>query len=224
MESEPAATFQRARRPEQRELRRQAILDAAQQLLSELPAADISLREIARRLGGSKSGIVRYYETREALFLEVLQRAMREWLDDLEHRLSAAADPLTARAVAGVWATSLAERPLLAELWSMLPGVLERNVSAESIREFKLANRRTLLRLAEMIAARLPGLSASAAEELVNASVPLLVGLWPFANPTPTVRAAIADPRLTASRIDFAQTFGRTLEMLIAGLLELTRD
>ncbi|MCU1686180.1 MAG: TetR-family transcriptional regulator [Amycolatopsis sp.] len=223
MESEPAgADFQRARKPEQREVRRRAILDAAQELLSEFPAADISLREIARRLGGSKSGIVRYYETREALFLELLQRAMQEWLDEVEHRLPADSDPVTPREVAEVWATSLAERPMLAELWSMLPAVLERNVSAESIRSFKLVNRQNLLRLAGLVAARLPGLSDPAAVELANASVSFLVGLWPFANPTPTIREAIEDPRLAASRIDFVRSFSRTLEVLIAGLIQLT--
>jgi AcrR family transcriptional regulator len=202
-------------------VRRQAILDAAQGLLSELPAADISLREIARRLGGSKSGIVRYYETREALFLELLQRATQEWLDELEHRLSADGGSVTPREVAEVWASSLAERPTLAELWSMLPAVLERNVSAESIRSFKLANRQNLLRLAGLVSARLPDLTDAAAVELANASVSVLVGLWPFANPTPAIREAIEDPRLTTSRIDFAQSFSRTLEVLIAGLTEL---
>jgi AcrR family transcriptional regulator len=181
-------------------VRRQAILDAAQQLLSELPAAEISLREIARRLGSSKSGIVRYYETREALFLELLQRAQREWLDELETRLPSA----DAGAVAAFWATSLAARPLLAELWSMLPSVLERNVSADSIRAFKLANREILDRLAELVAARLPGLTGPAAVELVNTSVSMIVGLWPFVNPAPAVREAIDDPRLASSRIDFA--------------------
>jgi hypothetical protein len=46
--------FQRARRPEQRELRRREILDAAEALLGEMPAEEISLRELGRRLGVSK--------------------------------------------------------------------------------------------------------------------------------------------------------------------------
>lgn len=220
---EAAAAFQRARRPEQREMRRQAILDAAQELLGEMPAADISLREIARRLGGSKSGIVRYYETREALFLELLQRARQEWLDELESRLPPPDRPQgDAEAhvceIADVWAGSLAERPVLCELWSMLAAVLERNVSPESIRAFKLGNREQLLRLAHMIAQRIPRLGEAAAEELVNTSVVVIVGLWPFANPTQAVREAIDDPRLAASHVDFAPALSRTLKVLIRGL------
>lgn len=221
------ASFQRARRPEQREVRRNAILDAAHELLGELPAQDISLREIARRLGGSKSGIVRYYETREALFLELLHRARQEWLDDLEHRLpppSSGKSDMDALVtdLAGTWASSLAERPVLCELWSMLAAVLERNVSAAVIREFKLGNREQLLRLASMITERLPGLDDAAAGELVNTSVVLIVGLWPFAHPSAAVAEAIDDPRLSASRIDFTDTFSRDLQVMIAGLLELS--
>jgi AcrR family transcriptional regulator len=218
--------FQRARRPEHREVRRQAILDAAQELLGQLPAPDISLREIARRLGGSKSGIVRYYETREALFLELLHRARQEWLDELERQLppprsgKADADELVSQ-IANTWARSLAGRPVLCELWSMLAAVLERNVSPEGIRNFKLGNRKQLLRLARMIAERLPGLGDTAALELVNTSVVVTVGLWPFANPAPAVLEAIDDPRLTCSHIDFADTFSRNLRVLITGLLQL---
>jgi hypothetical protein len=97
--------------------------------------------------------------------------------------------------------------------------VLERNVSPESIRSFKLENRKVLIRLSRLIAGHVPGLANEAAEELVNISVSFLIGLWPFANPTPAVREAIDDPRLEASRIDFVDSFSRALQVFIAGLL-----
>ncbi|HEY4455343.1 MAG TPA: TetR family transcriptional regulator [Pseudonocardiaceae bacterium] len=210
--------FQRARRPEQREVRRNAILDAAQELLAEHPAQDISLREIARHLGGSKSGIVGYYETREALFLELLRRALRDWLDELGEELP---DTSTDDRVTEIWARSLARRPVLCELWSVLSSVLERNVSVEAVRDFKLDHHAHLRRLAAMIAERLPGLPESAPLELVNTSVVLVAGLWPFANPTRAVREAIDDPRLASAHIDFAATFARGLRVHVAGLRQL---
>ena len=211
--------FQRARRPEQREARSNAILDAAQELLREHPARDISLREIARHLGGSKSGIVGYYETREALFLELLQRSRGDWLDELARLLP---DTTTVEEVTELWARSLAARPVLCELWSILSSVLERNVSVALIREFKLGNRRHLDRLAGLIAERIPGLDEPIATELVNTSVVLLAGLWPFANPAPNVREATDDPRLTSSHVDFPAFFARGLRVFIAGLLSQT--
>ena len=217
--------FQRARRPEQRELREQAILDAAEALLGEMSAADVSLREISRRVGQSKSGVVRYFETREAVFLEILQRARQEWLDDLQTRLPAAisedASGPALHEITDVWAQSLAERTVLCELWSMLAAVLERNVSAASIHAFKLGNREHLTRLANLIQARLPALTHTAAEELAATSVVVIAGLWPFAHPSQAVLEAIADPRLSSSRIDFPSALSRNLQLVIAGLLHL---
>jgi len=209
-------TFQRARRPEQQELRRQAILDAARELLLELPAADISLREIARTLGGSKSGIVTYFETREAVFLALLERERDEWFATFEESLGTGE-------LTDVWARSLAERPVLCALWSQLASVLEHNLSVDSIREFKLRNRDQQRRQAKLVANHVPGLTDDGAEELVNTSIVVLIGLWPFGNPAPAVVEATADDRLKSARVDFVPWYSRTLQVVIAGLLSAPR-
>src|ERR1700744_6637772 len=79
-----SATFQRARRPEQREARRQAILDVAEAMLAHDPTAEISLREISRRVGLATSNVLRYFESREAIFLDLLARQSTGWLGELE--------------------------------------------------------------------------------------------------------------------------------------------
>src|SRR5919108_179903 len=80
-------TFQRARRPEQREARRQAILDVAEAMLAQDPTSEISLREISRRVGLATSNVLRYFDSREAIFLELLARESTRWLDELEREL-----------------------------------------------------------------------------------------------------------------------------------------
>jgi AcrR family transcriptional regulator len=214
--------FQRARRPEQREIRKQAILDTAASLLGEKQLTDISLRELGRRSGISKTNIGRYFESREAVFFELLNRTLSDWLDEIDADLppapapgepAPAADLLTA-----AWARSLAGQPLLCELWSSLGSVLERNLSAEAVRTFKLTNLALRQRLAVLVQARAPQLTDAAANELVNLSVVLLTGLWPFANPSPSVMEATDDARLLDARIDFADRFGRALQLAVTGL------
>ena len=78
-----SAGFQRARRPEQVEARRRAILAAARELLAERPVAGISLRELSCRVGLPKSNVLRYFDSSEAIFLEVLDGVWTAWLDDL---------------------------------------------------------------------------------------------------------------------------------------------
>ncbi|MFD5064142.1 MULTISPECIES: TetR family transcriptional regulator [unclassified Streptomyces] len=217
MSQTESAAFQRARRPEQIEIRKQTILDAAEALLGEMPIAEISLRELSRRVGLSKTNVVRYFETREAVFLELLRRSQQEWLDTLEHLPPAQSAPH--RVVCSTLADSLAQRPLLCELWSALATVLERNVSLESVRAFKLSNLEAQVRFAGLVSDRIPELGDDAARELAALCTVAVAGLWPFANPSPTVLAATEDPRLAGSRIDFATMLSRHLDLLVTGLL-----
>src|SRR5258708_3969420 len=112
-------TFQRARQPEQREARRQAILDVAEAMLAQDVTSEISLREISRRVGLATSNVLRYFESREAIFLELLARESNAWLDALEQELDAlepsSGVPACER-IAGIWAATLADRPTLCEL------------------------------------------------------------------------------------------------------------
>src|SRR6201996_7748404 len=167
------ATFQRARRPEQREARRQAILDVAEAMLTQDPTAEISLREISRRVGLATSNVLRYFESREAIFLELVARESTGWLDALERELDEL-KPATGvgacERVAAIWAGTLAERPTLCELWSVMSSVLERNVTVETVRAFKLGAIARNRRLAALVAGRIEGLAPEAAEEVASMS------------------------------------------------------
>ena len=84
--------FQRARSEEQREARRQAILDAAAAMLTEMPVAQVTLNGLSRRAGLAKSNVLRYFESREAVLLELLDSAWQDWLVQLEKDLAHAVD------------------------------------------------------------------------------------------------------------------------------------
>src|SRR5579863_3920251 len=86
------AGFQRARSEQQREMRRRAILDAATAMLAEMPVAEITLNELSRRTGLAKSNVLRYFESREAVLLELLDSMLQGWLADLAAELGATVD------------------------------------------------------------------------------------------------------------------------------------
>src|SRR5580704_15163070 len=115
--------FQRARSQEQREARRQAILAAAAAMLAEMPVAEVTLNELSRRAGLAKSNVLRYFESHEAVLLELLDSAWRDWLVQLDRNLAGALDPTTPVAarsgqLAGAAAASLAAQPMLCDLIS----------------------------------------------------------------------------------------------------------
>ena len=135
-------TFQRARNEEQREIRRRAILETAAAMLDEMPVADVSLNELSRRVGLAKSNVLRYFESREAVLLELLDRALREWLAEVTGEVAAGVDPdrpapERTEAFAAVVARSLARRTVLCDLIGAQAGVLEHNVSTDVVVRFK---------------------------------------------------------------------------------------
>ena len=218
-------TFQRARSEEQRQLRRRAILDAAAAMLAEMPVAQVTLNELSRRVGLAKSNVLRYFESREAVLLELLDSAWQEWLTQVEADLPTALDagaPAAGRAdqLAAVLAGSLAARPVLCDLLSAQAAVLERNVSPEIALQYKRAALADVTRLGRLIHRHLRELAGHDAERLAAGTVLVAGALWVHAQPSAAVLAAYeADPAVAVFRTDFTATLREVIEVLTAGLL-----
>jgi AcrR family transcriptional regulator len=217
--------FQRARSQEQREARRSAILATAAAMLAEMPAADVTLNELSRRAGLAKSNVLRYFETREAVLLELLDSAGQDWLGQLDRELAAAvgpAAPVTVRAgqLAAVTAASLAARPMLCDLVGTQAAVLERNVSPDVAARYKRASLAAITALSVLMLRCLPELGAQDAVKLAGATMMMTGALWPHAEPSAAMLAAYqTDPDLAAARLDFTATIGEVLEVMSLGLL-----
>ena len=220
----PAVTFQRARSEEQRAVRRRAILDTARAMLEEMPVAALSLNELSRRVGLAKSNVLRYFESREAVLLELLDDAWREWLDSLTDALptSDSDTPVAERTerLAAILMQTLADRPMLCELGSASAAVLEHNVSAAVAARFKHAALADTVALAQLVRRVVPELTEAAAQRFAAATVLVTGSLWAYSRPSPAMLAAYeADPALAAMRLDFGDTVRDLLATLLAGLL-----
>jgi AcrR family transcriptional regulator len=218
------AVFQRARSEEQREARRQAILGAAAAMLAEMPVAEVTLNELSRRVGLAKSNVLRYFESREAVLLELLNSADQDWLAQLDHDLTAAdpAAPVAARCarLAAAVAASLASRPMLCDLISAQAAVLERNVSIEVAARCKRASMADIAALGSLMLRCVPELGAQDAVKLAGVIIMTTAALWPHTQPSAALLAAYeADPELAAMRLDFTATTREVIEVMSAGLL-----
>jgi AcrR family transcriptional regulator len=208
--------YQRARTPERKEERREAILEAARALALERSVREVTLGDIALRVGLAKSNVLRYFETREEVYLRLVLREWEAWNRAATDRLRAAA--ATPAAVGEALAWSLAERPLLCDLMSQMSATLERNVSAEVAREFKGRTIAMVDELGVVVCERLPGLSPSDGRETVAAACVIVAGLWPMANPPAHVSAMFAvDPALVQAHVGFEPRLVRLLTALLAG-------
>jgi len=221
--------FQRARSEEQREARRQAILGAAAAMLAEMPVAEVTLNELSQRAGLAKSNVLRYFESREAVLLELLDSAWQDWLAQLDAELAdavVAGVPVASRAdqLAAAVAASLAARPMLCDLISAQAAVLERNVSPEVAAQYKRASIAGISALGALLLRSVPELGEPDAFRLAGAAVMTTAAVWPHTQPSAAMLAAYAaDPALAAMRLDFTATLREVLEVLTAGLLARTR-
>lgn len=206
-------------------MRRQAILDTAAAMLTEMPVAQVSLNELSRRVGLAKSNVLRYFESREAVLLELLVAALHEWLEQVEVELTGAVDAGAAPSeradqVAATLAMSLAAQPVLCDLVSAQAAVLERNVSPKVAAEYKRAAIASVGELARVVREHVPELGEHDAGRFAAAAVMVTGAAWTHSQPSAAVLAAYeADPSLAAMRLDFTAVLRETFEVLLAGLL-----
>jgi AcrR family transcriptional regulator len=216
-------TFQRARNEEQREARRRAILVTAATMLAEMPVAELSLNELSRRVGLAKSNVLRYFESREAVLLELLADGWSRFTADLSSRVSSIDSLLPlpergARLAAAVTETLVAH-PLLCELMSASASVLERNISTEVARSYKAAALTNLLELSALTTRCLPELSAEGGMNFATMAAVCAGGLWPLAHPSDALLPVYEDPALAPMRMEFRTGLTDMLETVLAGCL-----
>ncbi|MEU3293548.1 TetR family transcriptional regulator [Streptomyces longwoodensis] len=217
-------TFQRARTEEQREIRRRAILDTASAMLDEMPVAAVTLNELSRRVGLAKPNVLRYFESREAVLLELLDRFLQEWLTELSGELAAGvgADlpmPGRAAAVAEILSSSLSRRKVLCELFGAQGSVLEHNVSVEVVARYKRASLERLTTMTDLIRGHLPELGDNAT--LFSLQTMVVAGaVSAFSTPPPSLRAAYeAEPDLARFHLELKDYLEQALTATLLGVL-----
>src|SRR6478672_13965287 len=188
--------------------RRSAIMSSAREVLGEKNVADISLRELSDRVGLAKSNVLRYFDSREAIFLEVFDEEFQAWLADLDTRLGKPRAMKAAYAteirLATTMAASLVDAELLCELLASMAVVLERNISGEFARDFKARVMANTVAVAQLVASHLPWLPGEFTLFFAEAALMLTAGMYPFSVPTEPVRVAMAEMGLPEPRERFS--------------------
>ncbi|WP_152351869.1 TetR/AcrR family transcriptional regulator [Brachybacterium subflavum] len=214
--------FQRARSEEQRERRRRAILDTAASMLEEMPVAQLSLNELSRRVGLAKSNVLRYFESREAILLELLDAELRAWIEELRGKVEPVAASARARGdqMARALAETMAERPVLCDLIASQAAVLERNISRDVALRHKRATAASAGELVDVIRVVLPELSDDEAYGVVVVTLLMASAAWPHSRPSDALQAAYdADPEVAASYLGFIDVVASTVAVHIAGTI-----
>lgn len=206
------SAFVRARRPEHKQQRREAILAAARELAAGSGVRNVSLGDIAKAVGLAKSNVVRYFGTREEIYLELVIECGKEWADEVRRRLPG-------EGVVGALAAAFDAHPLFCDLLSHSATSLEHNVSVEAAVAFKRSLLGHLRALSAVIADVSDELTEDEAREVLGAAAGLAAMLYPAAHPPPTLVEVYArNPDLAEACVDFLPAMRRALTAFVAGL------
>ena len=200
------------------------ILDTTAEMLDEMPVAEISLNELSRRVGLAKSNVLRFFESREAVLLELLDDFLGRWLDDLTGELAVGIEPdasplVRATQLAEVLSASLASRVVLCDLFGAQGGVLEHNVSVEVVKRHKRASLAKLATMSGLLRHHVPELGDGA--QLFCLMTLISAGaLSSYVPPPPSLLAAYAEePGLGVHNLDLRDALRISITSSLVGVL-----
>ena len=212
-----SAVPQRARSAAAKHQRERAILDAARALGAQRSVREVTLTEIAAAVGLHKSAMLRYFETREQIFLAITADGWQEWSTDLRQRL-ADLPQRTPGEIAAAIANSLVTRPLFCDLLAQAPLNLERNVSLDSAYQYKV---HTLAEVAKINAVlrELLGIDELAAVDVIATATGMAGALWQMAAPGTRLRTLYETrPELAHALVEVEPRLTRILTAMLTGL------
>jgi AcrR family transcriptional regulator len=215
--------FERARTPEAKRARQEAILAAAARLAAASSVREVTASAIADEVGMHKSAMLRYFETREDIFLDLSASAWGEWstavcaeLEDFAARLTLERDQIV-HEVAALLAHSLVARPLFCDLLAHTPLNLERNVSLEKVKVFKTRALAAVAEIGSGLCTVTP-LRLDQARSVVATATSMAGAMWQMAAPGTKLRDFYeAEPELTHAIVDVEPGLTDIIDALITG-------
>ncbi len=207
----------RARKPEEKEIRKQSIVTALRTLLEKAKHPLPTAQDVAEEAGVTKGVIYFYFKTREEIFLtlhlqetETFFRETMELLQEKKYSL----DVLKRKII-----RQFSQNEIFMFLGLIIPGILESNVDEEFLYEFKLQSSEGIDQLARAWVAREPQLTIANARKFVLRFYFLGLMLWQHHNPPEKIKAAFASKNLWLLEGDLEQALEESFEWLWKGMI-----
>ncbi len=212
--------YQRARSTDDKAQRSEDLLAAAESIALERGGVRfVTLAPVTARAGLHRTGVRRYYASKEELLLELAERGWRQWhtaiADDLRTR-----HDLGPREVAALLADTIAALPVFCDLLTHVTLSLEGDVDIERARQYKTHS----FAAHDEIVGALAGASTMTADQiqaLMAATLSFAASFWQVSHPTATLAALYEqEPRWAHVALDFTPRLRLLLQSTAIGLTE----
>lgn len=191
------------------DFRREEIINACEELYKKLDFKDINIKLIGERTSFGRTSIYNYFQTKEEIFLALVEREYQKWNKDL-YIIITQNDKLTKHEFIDKITYSLLKRKILLKLISMNMFEMEANSSVESITNFKRAFKETVT-LLEQCLCKFLNIKELQAEEITFTFLPFLIGVYPYTSVTKKQKQAI-------KAVNFKYNFYTEKEIIKMGL------
>jgi AcrR family transcriptional regulator len=206
---------QRAIAVEDKEERRQAILDAAEKLFVRHPDRMANVSEVAAAAGLAKGTVYLYFPSKEEMLLALHERHVAHFFSELMKKLIEPG-PIDFDDIFPVTRDHLIRLPGYLELTSRCFGMMDREIPKGTALAFKARIAQTLS-LAGAQLERHFGMPAGAGVALLLHSYGLIVGLWQLLHPNERFGIAMKRPELRLLNRDYEREIENALRALWIG-------
>ena len=199
--------------PELTNARREEIISACKTLYKDMSFKEITIMKIAEYTTFSRASIYNYFETKEEIFLSILQKEYELWNADLKS-MAASRDSMTKDEIAKALASSLEKRRLLLKLMSMNHYDMEENSREERLCEFKVAYGESLKAVDALLQKFCADMDEKARRDFLYSFFPFIYGIYPYTIVTEKQKRAMEKAKVGFtfySIYDIAYTCARKL-------------
>lgn len=196
--------------------RRQTLLNSALELFLARPTELPSVQSIASRAGLAKGTVYLYFDTKEEIFLTILEELYTSILRSLLQQLDSPS--AVSNAVSSVISEFTRLHPAFLPLAAMNSSLLEPNVKAERVMNFKTQLYEGITQISQTLNQRFPNLSLSACAQLLINTQALVLGLWQMHQMPEVVRNALIKNNMSLLAPDFHETLQTGITCLWQGL------
>ena len=172
--------------------RREEIISACEKLYETMSFREITLKDIAGATSFTRTSIYNYFQTKEEIFLALMQREYMRWVEELD-ALSAAYTTMSVEAFSSALAHTLEKRGLLLKLLSMNHFDMEENSRPERLCEFKKAYGASIEAVRRCLVKFFPDMDARAQRDFLYAFLPFLYGIYPYTTVSGKQRQAMSE-------------------------------
>ena len=183
------------------------------------------MSELAQRLGLAKGTLYLYFETKDELFLVLIEQMLEMWLGELEERLNQLEAPASPREIACLLCESLRFRQPMIRLSPMMYHLAGNVLDEEELAAFGRRILGYLTPAAAAVERCLPGLRPGWGLRFMLHARAVTIGTFQRTDkPEVARKVASENPDLESFDITFEREFLSATEALLRGLLEMSRE